>query len=136
MDEIKLTDEIVLPVMVKHNIDRGEAEKRLQLLYQSNILQTGHPEDLETKYLIDGFLAQNSEVLAETVLFEKTVSSYLENKEFVKNYDRLSGRNLSKVLRLLNEGVEPSNAKKEFEKFTSFVRKTVFARLINSLENK
>lgn len=132
MNEIKLTDEVVLPVMAKHNIDREEAEKRLQLLYKSSILETGHPAELETQKLIDGFLAQDSEVLAETVLFEKCFSSCLEKKEFVKEYDRISGRNLSKVLRLLEEGQEPSNAKKEFTKFGDFVRKTVFARMLNA----
>jgi hypothetical protein len=134
MNKIKLTDEVVLPVMAKHNIDREEAEKRLQLLYQSNILQTGDPEDLETQQLIEGFLAQDSKVLAETVLFEKEFTSCIENKEFVKNYDRLSGRNLSKVLRLLNEGQEPSNAKKEFKKFEKFVRETVLERFTDNIQ--
>ena len=73
--QIKLTDQVVIPVMVKHNISREEAELRLQLLYKSSILETGHPDDPETQRLIDGFLAQSSDVLAETVLFEKCFSS-------------------------------------------------------------
>lgn len=130
INEIKLTDQVVVPVMIKHGITREEAELRLQLLYKSSILETGHPDDPETQRLIDGFLAQHSDVLAETVLFEKCFSSCLENKEFVKNYDRLSGRNLTAVLRKLEDGIEPSNAKKEFEKFEAFVRSTVLARFI------
>ena len=127
--EIQLNDAVVLPVMMKHKIGRAEAEKRLQLLYQSSILEGGHPGDRHTQRLIDGFLAQDSEVLAETVLFEKTVTLCLESKEFVNNYDRITGSAVSKVLGMLRAGKRPPNAKKELEKFTEFVRETVFSRI-------
>lgn len=48
-EQIELTDEIVIPVILKHNISREEAEMRLQLLFESGIMQGGNPGDPETQ---------------------------------------------------------------------------------------
>lgn len=134
--EIELTDAVVLPVMEKHNIPREEAEARLQLLFKSSILDAGDPGNPETQQMIDNFLAQDSGAMAQTVLFDRCFSECLENKEFVKNYDRLSKRNLGGMLREMESGKTPANWEKEFKKFGNFVRKTVFARMEKHIEEQ
>lgn len=134
--EIKFTDEIVIPVMLKHGIAREEAEKRLQLLSETGILQTGDPGELETQQMIDDFLSLNSEEGAKKILFDKTLTQCLEDSKFVKEYDRISNRNMSKIITLIRQGNPASNTQKELRKFSDFVNKTVFARLVNHIETK
>lgn len=125
---VKLTDAVIVPVMTVHNISRDEAVKRLTLLYEGNLLKHGNPNDPDTQQMIDNFLAQDSETLAEIVLFDKCFTQCIENKDFVKQYDRLTKRNLSGCLLEMEMGNIPNNHKKEFELFEKFVRETVMSR--------
>lgn len=129
MKDKKIPESLIVPLMAKFNIEREEAVKRLELLMQSGIMKQGDPREPETHQLIDGFLAQNSEVLAATVLFEQAFTKCIENKEFVSNYDRLAKRNLTEVIRQMKAGHVPKNADKEFKRFEKFVRNTVVSRL-------
>lgn len=129
MKKIKLTDEVVLPLMLMHDIPREEAEKRLYLLGESSILKTGHPGDPETQRLIDSFLAVGSEEMSASVLFDKTLSECIENKDFVKEYDRLRGKNFTEIIRQSGAGHPPKNAEKEFNQFAKFVKNYVFQRM-------
>jgi hypothetical protein len=134
-DDLKIPDTLIMPLVRKYNIEKEEAEKRFQLLYKTSILKVGNPNDIETQHMIDDFLSKSSEESAELVLFEKTLDECLVNKDFVKQYDRLSNTNFTKCLREMNEGNPPSNVKKQFSKFSTFVRETVFQSYLNSINN-
>lgn len=130
--EIKLTDEVVLPVMAEHNITREEAEKRLQLLFKSSILTDGNPDDEHTQYLISEFLAQDSETLETKVAFDICINECYNNKEFINAYDKL---NINKTdMRGVLDGTEtdPKRIKKEITRFAKFVKDTVFDRLLQT----
>lgn len=129
MKSIELTDEVVLPVMQKHGVSREEAEKRLQLLYKSSILEHGHPEDPSTQRLIDSFLSQDSETLENTVSYEQFFSECLNNADLVREYDRLNFSSLGKSIRKANAGLPPTNFKRQLEAFERFLHKTIIPRL-------
>jgi hypothetical protein len=134
MSKIKLTDEVVVPVMEKHKVSREEAEKRIQLLYQSGILINGTADDYETQRLIDGFLAQDSEELAETVAFEICFTKCLEDENLIKEYDRLRPKaHLAYSLKQIEGNKmnvkEQREVKKQLEMFEKFVREYIFSRL-------
>lgn len=132
MEKIKFPDKLVVPVMVKHNITREEAESRLHLLMKSGILPNGHADDPETQEMIDNFLSLDSEECAAKVLFEKTLNECLENKEFVKQYDRLRKRNMTNVINEMNSGDLDKKGERELRKFADFVRDYVFNRLASN----
>lgn len=137
--EIKYTDELVIPVMERFRIPRDEAERRLHLLGESNIMQSGHPDDPETQRLIDGFLAQDSETTAQLVLFDITLTSCIENAEFVKNYDRLHPKaHMAYALKQIEGGkmnkTEEREANRQFKKFSEFVREFVFSRVEQDID--
>lgn len=139
MSEIKLTDAVIRPVMFAHGISREEAVKRLELLYQSNILQTGDAADPTTQRLIDGFLAQDSAILAERVAFEKCFSQCLADENLVKEYDRLHPKaHLAYSIKQINGNKmnkkEEREARKQFEMFEKFVREFIFSRLEKSVQ--
>lgn len=84
--------------------------------------------------MIDDFLEKDSEDSALLVLFHKTLTECVGNKDFVKQYDRLSHRDFGQCLRDIEAGKPPSNADKQFKKFGDFVRETVFSRLVQNSE--
>lgn len=80
--------------------------------------------------MIDDFLALDSEEGAAKVLFEKILNECLENKDFVKQYDRLNHKNMTNILKEMKEGNADKKAMREFRKFSEFVREYVFERLL------
>lgn len=131
----KIPDSLIIPVMSKHNISREEAEKRINLLFQSSILQQGHPDDPETQMLIDDFLSYDSEESAARVLLDKCVSQCLASPDFIKNYDRLSGEKLGRAMRQAEQGNPPNNMAKTMKRFIRFVEETVLAGFLASQNN-
>lgn len=129
MKNIELTDGVVIPVMEKHKVSRYEAERRLTLLFESGILRYGSPDDPESQRIIDNFLAQDSETLKGAVQYERILNECLENKELVRQYDRLTMSNLTKALRRANAGLPPPNFKRQIEGFERFLEETVFKRM-------
>lgn len=123
----QLTDDVVLPLMKVHNIEREEAEARLQLLFKSGILSTGHPDEPETQRMIDDFLALPSEQALIKVELEMTINQCLSSPEFLRQYDRLTFTNFSKALKLAQKGRPPKNFEAQFAKFSTHVQETVFA---------
>ena len=135
-EEIKIPDEVVMPVMNKYSIDREEAEKRLNLLYKSNVLHAGEWNDPGQQELITNFLSTNSEELEELVAFDICLNTCIENKEFVSQYDRLRGRSLGHILSQVEKGMPPKNTEREIRRFGEFVREFVFERLVDNEPTK
>lgn len=127
--KIELTDDLVIPVMVKFNIERHEAETRLQLLYKTGIIINGSPDDKETQQMIDDFLKLPSEEAAGKIVYEQVLNQCLENKEFISSYSKLRNKSFAQTLREIETGTETKATLKEFKKFSNFVRETVFLRL-------
>lgn len=133
-NEIKFTDEIVLPVMIKHRISREEAENRLWLLSESGIMANGDVGELETQHMIDDFLSMDSEQAAEKVAFEKCLNQCLENEGLISQYDRLNTKaHMAYTLKQIEGGKmnvkEEREANKQFKMFSDFVAKYIFSRL-------
>lgn len=136
MKDIKLTDEVVIPVMQKFNVSREEAEKRCRLLLETGIMEHGSPDDLETRLMMDDFLALDSEEGAAKVLFEKTLNECLANEDFIKNYDRLKPKaHMAFTLKQIEGNKmnvkEQREAEKQFKMFSEFVRNYVFERVVD-----
>jgi len=127
---------LIQPVMNIFNVSKEEAEKRLQNLSESGIMQNGHPDDLETQQMIDDFLEKDSNESLLLVLFDKTLTKCMEDKLFVKEYDRIAKANFTKCLREMKEGNPPNNAMKQIRKFSDFVRNTVYSKLLNDLNHQ
>ncbi len=128
MTDPRLTDEAIIPVMDKFKISREEAEKRLTLLFKSDILSLDVEKD-DTKRLIDRFLAQDSTTLQVAVNYERALNECLSNKDLVRQYDRLYHCNLTKAIRKANAGLPPANFKRQIEGFERFLEATVFSRM-------
>lgn len=127
--EKKISDKVIVPVMLKYNISREEAEARVHLLYESGILPNNDYNDPGTQQMVDDFLATDSQESAGKVLLEKTIIQCWENKEFVRAYERLTKRNLSQAIADAESGVREDIGEKEFKKFAKFVKDSVFDRL-------
>lgn len=125
--------EIIQPVMDQFKVSKEEATQRLQNLSESGIMQNGHPDDIETQKMIDDFLEKDSNESALLVLFDKTLTKCMEDKSFVKEYDRIAKANFTKCLREMNENNPPKNTMKQLRKFSDFVRNTVYAKLLHDL---
>jgi len=129
--KVELTDEVIIPLMTRYKISREEAEKRLQLLYQSGLLEDGDYESKHYQMRVDSFLAQDSETLQDLVAFEKIFTQCLSNAALVRQYDRLTFNNLTKSLRKANAGLPPANFERQLAGFEKFVRETIIARMVN-----
>lgn len=129
-----IPDTLINPLMTKFNITREEAEKRLQLLSKSSLIQN---RDSQSERLIDAFLAQESKVLEQTVAFDVCFNQCLSDTELIKQYDRLRTKaNMANTLKLIERGnlnrKEERECEKQFTMFEKFVREYVFSRLENS----
>lgn len=134
MAEIKLTDEVIIPVMRKHLISREEAETRLHLLYHTDIVQLGNPDDIETQHMIDDFLALDSKEAKAKVVFDKVLTKSLEDENLIKEYDRLRPKaHMGFTLKQIKDNKmnkrEEREANKQFKMFADFVREYIFSRI-------
>lgn len=129
--KVELTEEVVIPLMNRYKIPREEAEKRLYLLLESDMLKHGSPDETYYQRRIDEFLAHDSETLQDLVAFERIFTKCLSNAALVRQYDRLTFNNLAKSLRKANAGLPPANFERQLAGFEKFVRETIIARMVN-----
>lgn len=129
--EIQLTDDVVLPVMEKYEIDKEEAEKRLQLLFKSGIMDDPQPSNNLWQKRVDTFLHQKSIDLEKAVIAQVAVSKCIDDKKFVREYDRLNDTNFAKMIRLVKEGEIVIGWDTAFKKFEEFVIKNIVTKFYN-----
>lgn len=127
--EIPLTDEVILPVMERFDIDRKEAEHRLQLLFKSGIMDDPNKDGELFQTRVDTFLEKPSKESEKAIIAQVAVSKCLDDKKFVREYDRQNNANFAKMIRLKMEGEICIGWDREFKKFEEFVIKTVVSAM-------
>lgn len=129
MASVQFNDAVLLPLMEKHNVDRTEAVKRLELLYRSGILNSGHPEDPATQMRIDSFLEMDSEMAAKAVAYHDIMQQCMANGKLVMAYDRLNKSNFGKDMADANAGTPPKDFEAQMDAFAKFVEETIISRM-------
>lgn len=129
-DNEQIRESLLQEIMHRNGIDKEEAGKRLDLLYQSDFFKQGHPEDAETKMFIDHFLSIDSTESSYNVLLESAINKCAMDAEFVAQYDRLNGRSMAYILKRIEAGNPPKNVEYEFARFGKFVEETVVSRFV------
>jgi hypothetical protein len=127
--EVPLTDEVLCPVMEKYDVDRAEAVKRLQLLFKSGIMDDPNKDGELFQTRVDAFLEKPSKESEKAILAQVVVSKCLDDKKFVREYDRKNKTNFAKMIRLKIDGEICIGWDRGFKKFEEYVIKTVVSAM-------
>lgn len=109
---------VIKTAMKNLNISKQEAEKRIDALLKSGILEDGSPDDVMTQMLIENFLRFDLSKLDYPEVFRQTINF----PALIAAYDKHEGQNLAKILRALkeNEPYDFTDATQQIESFDKF----------------
>lgn len=108
---------VVKTTMKNLSLSKSEAEKRINALLKSGILQEGSPDDTMTQMLIENFLRFDLSKLDYKEVFQQTMAF----PDLVAEYDKREGQHLTEILKSLKvDDYDFEDVKEQIQSFDKF----------------
>jgi DNA-binding Lrp family transcriptional regulator len=108
---------VIKTAMRNLNISKQEAEKRIDALLKSGILEDGSPDDVMTQMLIENFLRFDLSKLDYKEVFQQTMAF----PTLIAAYDKQEGQHLAGTLKSIKVGeYDFEDVKEQIQSFDKF----------------